>query len=481
MGRGRITANLGDSRYTVEVDTGFARIGSRLATLDAQIAEVDAKLAPLEGKLAEAEEALAQARDALDDAISAYSAIMADQESTAEQQTAARKVTTDRSADVERALGEVRKAKPGVALLRVSRAQLVRDRAALGNVPTVQTFDAWCADATDDATVNQYVATVEVPGELGTILVAPGARAPVPADGKLFTRPAMTGPQAYFNAAILPGWQRHKPTYRFGTIYNISTSADTADVELDAAVSSAQTLGINAAETLTGVPVAYMSCNAAAFEEGDAVVVQFADQDWSQPRVIGFRDNPKSCGWICYGADTSAYVFSPPGDETARFNEWARIINLALVNRVRIFYRHDTGAWRELLRRGSDPARNLQFDDQRAGQLISWPYVAFRGYEQIFPDYPTPGFSYVYYAMEVGPFCDEALAGNGLNQFRVYVDGKIYIDFAVKVDGYKPPSYANEQILPTYWAATGVTRPVEFSRPIDKLTYALSAPPSPTL
>jgi hypothetical protein len=105
----------------------------------------------------------------------------------------------------------------------------------------------------------------------------------------------MSGPQAYLNAALLPGWQRHSPTYRWGTIHDIDTDTDRCRVNLASATSSAQNLPINQASVLTDVLVQYMTCNAAAFEEGDRVVVEFQGRDWSQPRVIGFLDNPRPC------------------------------------------------------------------------------------------------------------------------------------------------------------------------------------------
>ena len=154
--------------------------------------------------------------------------------------------------------------------------------------------DAWCADLTEDAT--GYVATLEIPGESDLILIAPGGRTPVLAtDGYLRSRSLMAPWQAYFNAAILPGWQKFKPTYRWGTITALDKDADTATVVLADARSSAQRLSVNQASTLVNVPVEYMECNSDAFEIGDNIVVKFIGQDWSAPRVIGFLDNPREC------------------------------------------------------------------------------------------------------------------------------------------------------------------------------------------
>jgi hypothetical protein len=104
---------------------------------------------------------------------------------------------------------------------------------------------------------------------------------------------AMTPAQAFYSLAMLPGWQKWKPTYRYGTITAIS--GDTADVAMDEAESSQQSLEINQASGLLNVPIEYMSCKGAAFEAGDEVLVKFTGQDWNNPTIIGFKDNPVAC------------------------------------------------------------------------------------------------------------------------------------------------------------------------------------------
>lgn len=212
----------------------------------------------------------------------------------------------------------------GLQALKLQRAELERTKANLSNVETSETRQAWCADLTEDAAGE--VATIEVPGEPGTVLVAPGGRAPSAGDGALVARELMTPEQAFFNAAILPGWQKWMPTFRTGTITAINSDSDSADVSLDAATSSAQGLGVNQTSSLSGVPVDYMECNAAAFEVGDPCVVRFDGQSWDSPRVIGFPYYPKSCDLVimvftftmftitkysengnCYGVNDASY------------------------------------------------------------------------------------------------------------------------------------------------------------------------------
>ncbi|MFM2004449.1 MAG: hypothetical protein RLZZ09_104, partial [Pseudomonadota bacterium] len=54
----------------------------------------------------------------------------------------------------------------------------------------------------------------------------------------------------------------------------------------------------NGVTTLLHVPIQYMDCGAYAFEVNDHVLVEFTDRDWSQPRVIGFAENPKPCSRV---------------------------------------------------------------------------------------------------------------------------------------------------------------------------------------
>jgi predicted transglutaminase-like cysteine proteinase len=48
------------------------------------------------------------------------------------------------------------------------------------------------------------------------------------------------------------------------------------------------------------VEIEYMDCNAGAFAVGDTVLVEFEGQDWSQPKVVGFKENPVDCGLWFY-------------------------------------------------------------------------------------------------------------------------------------------------------------------------------------
>lgn len=144
--------------------------------------------------------------------------------------------------------------------LKIYKASLeVRKKYLEDNDIADKIVAAWCADLTENLT--GIVGTVEVPGELiGAVNIQPGFEnyAPFDAerDGQLQAAIAGTPAGVFYNLAMLPGWQKWKPTYRYGTI--TSLTGDTCAIALDAAKSSAQELDVNQTESLSNVPVNYM-------------------------------------------------------------------------------------------------------------------------------------------------------------------------------------------------------------------------------
>ena len=176
----------------------------------------------------------------------------------------------------------------------------------------------WCADLTEDLTGK--VDTIEVNGAPLQILVGPGGRNELQQDGsagKLCNIMAMSSAQAALAWALLPGWQKWRPTYRVGTITAIDYEADTATVILREPVSVAQGLNINQSNELKDISVEYMECNAKAFVIGDDVMVEFQGQEWeSDPTVIGFETNPQPCStgdvFVCGSNDwENGNLFAP--------------------------------------------------------------------------------------------------------------------------------------------------------------------------
>lgn len=194
-----------------------------------------------------------------------------------------------------------------VNTLKFERAQALKQIAYYNGIIATNTRSAWCADFTEDGAPGQVVATMEIPGDDNLIVITPGCRGWQPTDGRLASRELMSPAQAFFNAAIFPGWQIDRPTYRWGTVVGIPAS-NRLDVTLAPATSSAQSLNVNRETALTSVPVDYMETGSSVFQIGDRVVVQFQNQSWDSPRVAGFLDNPRPAGiWdaVYYSFNTS--------------------------------------------------------------------------------------------------------------------------------------------------------------------------------
>ena len=181
------------------------------------------------------------------------------------------------------------------------------------NVPTNPTVDAWCADLTEDLTGNVGVCEVAGQRENG-YNIQPGYEGNAvydeTRDGKLVPAVATGAPHVYWDWAMQGGWQKWKPTYRWGTITEIDYDADTCSVALEEATNPDSGLSVNQAGSLSGVPIEYMSCNSAAFEVGDTVVVKFEGNNWGGARVIGFKEEPKACfGYMVVSIGTMCFVW----------------------------------------------------------------------------------------------------------------------------------------------------------------------------
>lgn len=238
MGKGTINSHLGDGKYSITLNLETSRVAESIATLTAQIAEWETKIAGMDP---------GQEKD--------------------------------------------------LAVLKKTSLEK-RKQYLETNTPEDPTVEAWCVDKTEDLTGE--VGTIEINGERSAgLLIQPGydgnAAYTASRDGILQPSIAAAPETLLYNTMIFPGWQKWQPTYRLGTITAIDYDAGTCDIDLDPALSSAQSLNINQTDTLSDVPIEYMTCNASAFEVGDDVLIKFTNQDWSSPKVIGFKDNPQSC------------------------------------------------------------------------------------------------------------------------------------------------------------------------------------------
>lgn len=183
-----------------------------------------------------------------------------------------------------------------------------------------ETRDAWCADYTLD--LSGIVGTIEVSNEKQYVNIYPGDREPefdADRDGQLQPKQNSIFPHAtYYNMAVQPGWQKWMPKYRYATITAIDHDLDTCSIdlldirstqhgELDETNSDNPYIDVNYKKGFTDVPIDYMTCDSQPFSVSDVVVVRFdevskntPEQNWDHPVVIGFRDNPKPCGYRYY-------------------------------------------------------------------------------------------------------------------------------------------------------------------------------------
>ncbi|MCK9324591.1 MAG: hypothetical protein M0P69_03760 [Bacteroidales bacterium] len=163
------------------------------------------------------------------------------------------------------------------------------------NLPEDEELEVYCADAT--TTLLGSVGTIEVPNSIKPVALRPGyydsAIHENDRDGIATPVICMTPSQAYYNYAILPGWERWNPQYRLGNITAIESGS--CSVDLDGCTSQARGLNVNPGTSLlTGVGFRYMGDDTgSAFAVDDHVVVEFVDRDWTQGRVIGFAQEAR--------------------------------------------------------------------------------------------------------------------------------------------------------------------------------------------
>ena len=292
MGKARILQALGEGRYTIEIIEARERAEVAKQQAQARIIQLQTQVNALTQQINAAQSAFTAAVNEQNAAIAQYQQEMAEEGSSSINlaETADKVMATAGERDklrVEQRSLEVR--------IKADEALIAR----INSLPPLRQMQAWCADYTDD--LSGEVATAEVPGEIGSVIIKPGFEGAnqwsATVDGAM--QPALSGTPAsvFYNLAMLPGWQKWRPTYRVATITSID--GDTCSITLDAASSSQQRLNVNAQSSYVGVPILYMDCNGAVFEQGDRVLVAFAG-NVEGPTVVGFESEPKVCSALDY-------------------------------------------------------------------------------------------------------------------------------------------------------------------------------------
>ncbi|MDX9896535.1 MAG: hypothetical protein RBS34_13895 [Desulfofustis sp.] len=292
MGKGEIISAEGAGAYRLKILHDRERAEAQITKLQEEITALGASIANKDTEISTAEdeaEYLAQVLDAK------IHALGQEEEPTAATEQAVKDATRNH-AEAVRLVASLRQAQAYMRLRAVAcekRIGWIED-----NIPADETVDAWCADYNEELTGN--VGTVEVGREGGTLHVivpggADGSKAAYDAarDGQLQPVVGSTAAASFVNYALLPGVAKWRPRYRTGTI--TALNGDTCALTLTAATSTHQGFDINQAGSLAAVPIEYMTCNGAAFEVGDEVIVEFTGQAWDAPKVVGFVREPKRC------------------------------------------------------------------------------------------------------------------------------------------------------------------------------------------
>ncbi|NLF90192.1 MAG: hypothetical protein GX570_02420 [Corynebacterium marinum] len=319
MAKGTIIEDHGQGRYTIELAYHTERVDRERAALTAQIGAVREQLPRLEERVQEQAARMDALEQEMSDAIIAKNL-------TAMQRIHGRISALQKSIFI---------ADADLAMQRLKLTALERRRDRLASLPTAVNIEAWCADHTEG--MSGAVGTVEVArGTDGGTVILPGhngwAAYDAQRDGMLQEPRASGAAGAFYNYAMLPGAAKWRPRYRLGEIRAIDATADTCTVDLNPCLATHQRIAVNQAETLTDVPVRYMTCNAGAFEEGDRVVVRFDGLDWGQPTVIGFVREPRLCPNYLLIILRGTPVSVPPQGSSPGDEQWCLVFDAATGN-----------------------------------------------------------------------------------------------------------------------------------------------------
>lgn len=314
MGKGTIKSGGTDGLYTIDIVRDVTTAQARKATLEQRSLDLADQITAAEAEKTQAKASLDAAINTVDTLIDAYSQLESPSETALEAINTAVKAASDAAI----IYNEIDRKYKNLVLDKASVDKEISDLETVEG--TIET-SAWCADYTEDLTGD--VGTVEIPGERTYLLIRPGdaGAAVYSASRDGILHPAHNGSYAgvWYNWTMFPGWQKWVPQYRRGQITAIDEGANTCTVDILGGVSTADRLNVNYLTSSSDVPIEYMTCDHAAFTLGDIVLIEFEnvtstgiENNWANPKVVGFIDNPKECP-VVFG-----YRVQPnPGCETA--------------------------------------------------------------------------------------------------------------------------------------------------------------------
>lgn len=324
MGRATILENKGEGKYRVQYKFGTEAITRELQILDNKVIELNNGIVKLMDEIT----ALGTEFTATNVALQAVLAEPGP-------------MTPDRKKRLSAALGylskigiELKGKEAALALSKAQKEEAVHRSLSLSALPESEERELWMADySAEIQPTGADIPTIEIAGEAHgenwALLYPAKNEAPIAFDQVLHgerEHALAISPAACFAAwAMLPGWQKYRPSYRVGKILELRDGG-LARVELRVPlVSSEQNLPIPPSDPMAvdviferqtheRVPFEYMDCDAIAFKVGDEVLIKYKAQDSAQPVIIGFAHDPEPCSAInVYTSAKERLRYAPRG------------------------------------------------------------------------------------------------------------------------------------------------------------------------
>lgn len=297
MGKFTVSSNLGGGLYGGNIVRDIGLIDAKIELLTKSITALTESLPELQTKLEDAEIIATQALDDYIEYVQTIdiSSITSEQYKTVSELYG---ITANANNDVNKWTREI-----SIVNLDVANKQKEVDKLNIvKNKPYYR--EVWCTDKTTNLNIGNTYDSIELAGEIESVLITPQYSSYTPTlPARLFTPThAITASQTLYNIMAFAAWQKHKPYYRSAVI--TSVSGDNCNVLLDSQVSSLLSARYGNEINIdpdglakTNLPIEYMECDGDVFETGDHVVVEFSGS-WNSGKVIGFVSNPKECDSI---------------------------------------------------------------------------------------------------------------------------------------------------------------------------------------
>jgi len=153
-----------------------------------------------------------------------------------------------------------------LSVINLQIAALTKEKNSLERyMPSDPIKTIWCVDLTTDLDLTAEIGLIEVPAEWdrvdsSSVLIRPGhsdgAAYNEDRDKILVPQIAQSPAQWFYNRSVLPGVEKWRPRYRFGTIVNDSLDfgSNTCSVCLFPTYSSQQNLDVNQNQTYSDCP-----------------------------------------------------------------------------------------------------------------------------------------------------------------------------------------------------------------------------------